>query len=40
VSFLAVPSPLPHGIALAGRLELYYLGAEVGQELAAERTGE
>ena len=35
-----LPTPLPHGVALARRLELDDVRAEVRQELTAERSGE
>ena len=37
---LTVPAPYPHGVAFARWLDLDDLGAEVGEELAAERAGE
>src|SRR5215217_1762651 len=38
VPLFAVAAPHAHGISLAWRLELYDFGAEVREELAAERT--
>src|SRR5690606_39923772 len=33
-------APLPHRVALPGRLDLYDLGAHVAEQLTAERSGE